>query len=76
LRGEVAGGFLDSHARANKNPAKALEIASFCYAMIELQEEKGLLTFKELDYRRQVLNKATGQKVCRSGCGGDCLARA
>jgi hypothetical protein len=69
LRREVAEGFLDSHARANKNAGKALEIASFCYALIELLEEKGLITFEELNDRQKVVNKRQVKKFADQGLG-------
>jgi Fe-S-cluster containining protein len=69
LRREVSEGFLDSHARANKNAAKALEIASFCYAMIELLEEKGLISFDELNDRQKVVNKRMVKKFTDQGLG-------
>ena len=69
LRREVAQGFLDSHARTNKNAAKALEIASFCYALIELLEEKGLITFEELNNRQKVVNKRLVKKFADQGMG-------
>ncbi len=69
LRREVSEGFLDSHARANKNSAKALEIASFCYALIEILEEKGLITFEELDDRQKQVNKRLVTKFGDQGLG-------
>jgi hypothetical protein len=69
LRREVAEGFLDSHARANKNAAKALEIGSFCYALIELLEEKGLITYEELNERKKVVNKRLVKKFADQGLG-------
>jgi hypothetical protein len=55
LRREVVEGFLDSHSRTHKNAGKMLEIASFCYALIELLQEKGLLTFEELNDRKKIV---------------------
>ena len=69
LRQEVAKGFLDSHSRAGKNAAKSLEIASFCYALIELLEKKGLITFEELDDLQQVVRKRQVKKFAEQGVG-------
>jgi Putative zinc- or iron-chelating domain len=69
LRQEVTQGFLDSHIRANKNAGKALELASFCYALIELLQEKGLLTFEELDDRQKVVSKRLVKKFAEQGIG-------
>jgi Fe-S-cluster formation regulator IscX/YfhJ len=69
LRKEVTDGFLDSHSRTNKNAAKALEVASFCYALVELLEEKGLITFEELDERQKAVNKRLMRKFTDQGMG-------
>jgi Fe-S-cluster formation regulator IscX/YfhJ len=69
LRKEVTAGFLDGHSRANKNAAKALEVASFCYALVELLEEKGLITFEELDERQKAVNKRLMRKFTDQGMG-------
>jgi hypothetical protein len=69
LRQEVAQGLLDSHARANKNAGKTLEIASFCYALIELLQEKGLLTFEDLDDRQKAVSKRLVKKFAEQGIG-------
>ena len=69
LRQEVVQGFLDAHNRANKNAAKALEIASFSYALIELLQAKGLITFEELDAQQKVVNQRLAQKFEEQGIG-------
>lgn len=69
LRQEVVQGFLYSHTRANKNTGKALEIASFCYALIELLQEKGIITFEELDERKKVVGKRLVKKFTEQGMG-------
>ncbi|MGA1839285.1 MAG: YkgJ family cysteine cluster protein [bacterium] len=69
LRCEVVQGFLDSHIRSNKNAGKSLEIASFCYALIELLKEKGIISFDELDDRQKVVNKRLVKKFEEQGMG-------
>lgn len=69
LRQEVARGFLDAHNRANKNAAKALETASFSYALVELLAEKGIITIEELDERQQVVRKRLVEKFAEQGIG-------
>lgn len=69
LRKEVTHGLLDSHDRSNKNATKALEIASFCYALIELLQEKGLLSFEELNDRQKVVSKRLMTKFADQGIG-------
>ncbi len=51
LRQEVAEGLLYTHGRLNSNTSKTLEAASFLYALVELLNEKGVLTIEELDER-------------------------
>lgn len=69
LRQEVAHGLLDSHDRSNKNATKALEIASFCYALIELLKEKGILSFEELNDRQKVVSQRLMTKFADQGIG-------
>jgi Fe-S-cluster containining protein len=69
LRQEVVQGFLNSHTRSNQNATKALEIASFCYALIELLNERGLITFDDLNARQQVVGKRLLKKFEDQGIG-------
>jgi hypothetical protein len=69
LRREIVHGFLYSHTRANDNTGKALEIASFCYALIELLEEKGIISIEELDERKKVAGKRLVKKFAEKGMG-------
>ncbi len=69
LRREVVVGFLDSHNRTHKNAGKMLEIASFCYALIELLQEKGLLTFEELNDRKKVVGNRLVKKFAEQEIG-------
>src|SRR5262245_50241392 len=62
LRDEVAGGFLYAHSRANANSNKLLEVASFSYALIELLNERGLITIEELDERKDQVHKRLAEK--------------
>lgn len=69
LRKEVAQGFLYSHIRASTNTGKALEVASFCYALIELLEEKGIISIEELDGRKKVVATRLVKKFAEKGMG-------
>jgi len=69
LRKEVVHGFLYSHTRANDNTGKALEIASFCYALIELLNEKGIITIEELDERKKVVADRLVKKFAEKRMG-------
>jgi hypothetical protein len=58
FRQEVAEGLLYTHARLSENTKTTLESASFLYGLIELLNEKGLLSIEELDERqREVANR-------------------
>jgi hypothetical protein len=69
LRREIVGGFLYSYTRANDNIGKALEIASFCYALIELLNEKGIISIEELDERKKAVGKRLVKKFEEKGMG-------
>ena len=69
LRKEIVQGFLYSHTRVNANTGKALEVASFCYALIELLNEKGIISIKELDERKKVVANRLVKKFAEKGMG-------
>lgn len=69
LRQELARGFLYTNSRANHNTGKALQVASFCYALIELLEEKGILTVAEVDDRKKLVADRLVKKFKDEGMG-------
>lgn len=69
LRQEVTRGFLYAHTRANHNTGKALQVASFCYALIELLSEKGIITVEELDKRKKAVADRLVKKFKDEGMG-------
>lgn len=69
LRDEVSHGFLYTHSRANANSNKILEVASFSYALIELLNEKGLITISELDQRKNKINQRLARQFSEQGMG-------
>jgi hypothetical protein len=69
LRKEIVKGFLYSHTRASRNTGKALEVASFCYALIELLDEKGIITLDELDERKRSVAGRLVKKFAEKGMG-------
>ncbi len=62
-------GLVYTHTRINDNTKKTLESTSFLYALIELLNEKGLITIEELDERKKKLAKRLVQKFTESGIG-------
>lgn len=69
LRQSIADGLLYTHTRLNANQRKALEAASFLYALVELLNEKGLITIAELDERKAVVAQRLTEQVRREGNG-------
>jgi len=59
LRQEVAGGLFYTHARLSQNTNKTLENAAFLYGLIELLQEKGVISTDELDAHK----KAVGERL-------------
>lgn len=69
LRMEVVKGLLYTHNRINANTKKTLEASSFLYALIELLNEKGLLTIEELDEKKKQVAQRLVKKFVESGVG-------
>jgi Fe-S-cluster containining protein len=69
LRQEVAAGLLYAHSRANANTSRALENASFLYALIELLQEKGIISIEELDQRKAAVAKRVENRFLGKGMG-------
>jgi len=66
---ELSSGFLYTHNRINANTRKTMEAASFLYALIELLEEKGIISIKELDNRKAKVAERLVKKFIESGIG-------
>jgi Fe-S-cluster containining protein len=62
-------GLLYAHSRINANTTKNLEAASFLYALIELLNDKGLLTIEELDERKKQVAERLVKRFVESGLG-------
>src|SRR5262245_34424742 len=69
LRHEIVGGLLYTHSRANSNTNRLLEAASFLYALIELLDEKGLITIEELDERKAKVGERLEKRFLGKGMG-------
>ena len=52
-RREIEEGLAYLHARVGATAARALESASFVYALLEILVERGLLTVAEIDARKK-----------------------
>ena len=69
MQNELSSGLLYTHTRINANTSKTLEAASFLYALIELLNEKGLLSIEELDEREKEVAERLVKKFTESGLG-------
>lgn len=69
IRREVSEGLLYAHARLSENTRTTLEAASFLYGLIELLNEKGLLTIAELDARQKQVAQRLVRKNSDKGVG-------
>ncbi len=64
-----SSGLLYTHTRINDNTKKILESTSFLYSLIELLNEKGLLSIEELDERKKKVAERLVQRFAESGMG-------
>jgi Fe-S-cluster containining protein len=69
LRKEIVGGLMYTHNRANANTSRALETATFLYALIELLAEKGVLATEELDARKDKIADRVQKRFLSKGMG-------
>ena len=69
LYDNLSRGLLYTHNRLNANTTKTLEAASFLYGLIELLDEKGILTIEELDERKKQVAERLVRKFSESGMG-------
>jgi hypothetical protein len=69
LRQELTGGLLYTHSRANANTSRILETAAFLYALIELLDEKGIITVAELDARKPAVVERLEKRFLDKGMG-------
>src|SRR5262249_13656870 len=69
LRDEVVSGLLYTHSRANANTSRVLEAASFLYALVEILQEKGIITIEELDNRKTTVAERVEKRFVSKGMG-------
>lgn len=69
IQNGLSSGLLYAHTRINDNIKKTLEAASFLYALIDLLNEKGILTIEELDERKKQVAERLVKKFTESGIG-------
>lgn len=66
---QVAEGLLYTHSRLNANTSKTLESASFLYALVEILQEKGIISIDELDERKRVVGQRLVEQLREQGTG-------
>lgn len=64
---DIAKGLQYCHARINANTSKTMEASFSLYALIELLDEKGLLTIEKLDECKKQVAERLVQKFKESG---------
>ncbi len=69
LHQQLAAGLLYTHSRLNANTSRTLEATAFLYALVELLEEKGLITLAELDARKRDVGQRLVERLRQSGDG-------
>ena len=69
LRRETVGGFNYIHGQASANAGRVLEVATFLYALIEILEQKGILTIEELDAKKDQIADRVERRFLRQGMG-------
>lgn len=68
-QGDLVSGLVYTHTRLNDNTKKVLESTSFLYALIELLDDKNIISIKELDERKRQVAKQLVRKFTESGMG-------
>ncbi|MEW6110163.1 MAG: YkgJ family cysteine cluster protein [Nitrospirota bacterium] len=63
----LSSGLLYTHTRSNFNTTKTLESVSFLYALIEILNEKGLISIEELDERKKRVAEQVVSMFVESG---------
>jgi hypothetical protein len=63
MSNDLSSGLAYTHTRITDNTKKKLGVASFLYALIELLNEKRLLTIEELDERKKTGCGTVGAEV-------------
>ena len=69
VKEDLSSGLVYTHTRINDNTKKTLESTSFLYALIELLEDKGIITIEELDERKKQIAERLVKKFKESGLG-------
>ncbi|MFL6414193.1 MAG: YkgJ family cysteine cluster protein [Bryobacteraceae bacterium] len=69
LQKRVSEGLFYVHSRLSQNTNKILESSAFLYALIELLEERKLLSIGELDERKGIVAERLAEQLKQKGLG-------
>lgn len=69
VRQEAAEGLFYTHSRLSQDTNKILEASSFLYALVEILNEKGLITIQELDERKKTVGARLAEQLKEKGIG-------
>lgn len=69
LRGELSEALLFAHSRLNSNTSRTLESSAFLYALIELLQERGIISLEELDARKLAVEERLTRQYRDRGYG-------
>jgi hypothetical protein len=69
LRRQVSEGLFYTHVRLSHSTNKTLENSAFLYGLIELLNEKGIITVEELDERKKVVGERLVAQLKEKGLG-------
>jgi hypothetical protein len=69
LRHQLADGLLYTHNRLNTNSRNTREATAYIYALIQLLDDKSIITAAELEPLRQTMEQALVEKFRREGDG-------
>jgi len=68
-RREVADGLFYTHVRLSQNTNKTLENSAFLYGLIELLQEKGIISADEVDQRKKIVGERLVAQWKEKGLG-------
>jgi len=69
LRQQVAEGLFYTHMRLSQGTNKTLEVSAFLYSLVELLNEKGLISIQELDERKNAVGERLAAQFKQNGLG-------
>jgi hypothetical protein len=69
LRRRVAEGIAYAHARLNATTSRILDASAFLYALVELLDERGVVSIDELDARKDAVGERLVRQIQETGDG-------